>query len=231
MFDAVIFDWDGTLADTKHFVVCSFQKVLREIKCEVSDEFIGRLMGVGPRNTLREALRAADIPFDEKMIEKLEKKKIKIQMKMIENVNLFDGAIDLLDSLQSRVKMALATMSNRRVIDRILSEKGAGKYFYVIITFDEVQKPKPDPEVFLKCAVKLKCQPEECVVVEDSIFGVRAAKKANMKCIAIPSGAYSIEDLKKEEPDLIVNSLNEKEEIVNFILGENKANSHLCVDD
>ena len=98
--------------------------------------------------------------------------------------------------------MALATMSNRRVIDKLLVEKALTHYFDVIITFDEISQPKPDPEIFIRSATKLGCQPERCVVIEDSVFGVIAAKEAHMKCIAIPSGAYSIEELKKEKPDM-----------------------------
>ena len=78
--------------------------------------------------------------------------------------------------------------------------------------------PKPDPEIFLKCAFDLKCRPERCIVIEDSIFGVKAAKEANMKCIAIPSGSYSKEELQKQKPDLIVTSIKEKEIILDYIL-------------
>jgi beta-phosphoglucomutase len=83
---------------------------------------------------------------------------------------------------------------------------------------DEVQHVKPDPEIFLKCAVKLGCSAAKCVVVEDSIFGVKAAKAAKMGCIAVLTGVYSGEELEKAGPDLIVNSLMEKEEILNLIL-------------
>ncbi len=219
MFDAVIFDWDGTLADTKYFVVNSFQKVLKEIGCNLSDEFIERRIGIGARNTFKEALEAAHIPFDEEKIDGLVKKKIKIQTELTENVSLFEGAVDLLNLLHNKVKMALATMSNRRVINKLLKEKDIRKYFAVVITADEVRQPKPNPEVFLKCAMKLRCSPEKCLVIEDSIFGVKAAKEAKMKCIAIPAGAYSIEELREHKPDLIVNSIEEKEKILNFILG------------
>ncbi|MEM2111284.1 MAG: HAD family phosphatase [Candidatus Bathyarchaeia archaeon] len=217
MFEAVIFDWDGTLADTKSFVVYSFKKVLREIGCNVNDEFIERRMGIGPRNTFKEALKFANIPFDEELIDKLEEKKVNIQLKRSKDVNLFEGASELLNLLYMNKKIALATMSNQKVIDKILNEKGIRKYFDALVTFDEVLSPKPDPEVFIKCAAKLGCQPEKCVVIEDSIFGVKAAKKARMKCIAVPSGAYSAEELKIENPDLIVNSLKEKEKILSFI--------------
>ena len=121
------------------------------------------------------------------------------------------------------MKIALATMSNSKVIDKTLREKGVQRYFDYVLTADEVRNPKPDPEVFLKCAEALKIRPEKCVVIEDSIFGVIAARRAGMRCIAIPSGFYSRSDLEKEKPDLIVDSIREKERILAYILGENEA--------
>ena len=219
MFDAIIFDWDGTLADTKVVVVNSFQKVLQEIGCKVSHDFLEKQIGIGARNMFKNALKATKTPFDEKRIDKLVKKKIKMQMNLIETVNLFEGVVELLEDLQNKVKIGLATMSNRSVIDKLLKDKRIRKHFKYVITADDVIHPKPNPEIFLNCARKLKCQPEKCVVIEDSIFGVKAAKEAKMKCIAIPSGAYSVEELKEEEPDLIVKSINNKTEILNFLLG------------
>ena len=222
MLKAVIFDWDGTLADTKEFVVTAFQSVLKKNGWEVRDELLERCMGIGPRNTLKEALRASNIPFDEAMIYRLEDEKVKTQLAMTTSVSLFDGARDLLKSLHGKMKTALATMSNRPVIDQLLAEKRIDAYFDVVITFDDIRHPKPNPEVFLKCAARLQCRPEECLVVEDSVFGVEAAKAANMTCIAIPSGAYSREELMAKEADLVVSSLNEKRELLAFILQEHQ---------
>jgi beta-phosphoglucomutase len=111
----------------------------------------------------------------------------------------------------------LATMSGRKVIDKLLPEKRIANCFDVVVTADDVSKPKPDPEVFLVSAAKLGVNPKDCVVVEDSVFGVRAAKEAKMRCIVIPSGAYSKDELRKENPDLIVDALTEKEKILCFI--------------
>jgi beta-phosphoglucomutase-like phosphatase (HAD superfamily) len=86
-----------------------------------------------------------------------------------------------------------------------------------VVSVDEIVNPKPDPEVFRVSAKKLGVDPKDCVVVEDSVFGVRAAKAAEMKCIAVPSGAYNIEELQEENPDLMINSLTEKERILDFI--------------
>lgn len=217
----MIFDWDGTLADTRHVVVEGFQTVLASIGCFVTDKFIERRIGIGAKNTFREALKAKNMPFDEAKFDDLVKKKTEIQTGLTKEVNLFDGAIELLDSLHGKAKMALATMSNRRVIDKLLLEKEVAEYFEFVISVDEVSEPKPDPEIFLRCAIELRTRPEDCVVLEDSIFGVKAAKNAKMKCIAVPTGAYSIEELRKEKPHLIVQSLEERERILAFIFAGN----------
>jgi len=218
MFDAVIFDWDGTLADTKFAVVTSFQTVLKEMGCNVTDEFLERRIGIGTKRTLAEALRAKNTPFTDEEINELTKKKTKVQVRLTHTVSLFEGVVSLLESLGNKKKVALASMSNREVIDKLLEEKGIRKYFNIVVTADEVIQPKPDPEAFLECAIYLKCRPEKCVVVEDSIFGVQAAKQAGMRCIAIPTGAYSREELENENPDLIVNSIEERETILSFVL-------------
>jgi len=220
MFEAAIFDWDGTLADTKRAVIPAFQKVLGQLRCEVGDDFIERRIGTGAKNTFKETLKASRIRFDDRMLKELVEKKIQAELELTGRVRLFEGAIDLLDSLNGKVRMALASMNNRKVIDKMLDQKKIRKYFEVILTADEIEKPKPDPEIFLKCAIRLNCRPENCVVVEDSIFGVKSAKRAKMMCIAVHTGAYSREELTKENPDLIVGSLEEKEKILNFILKE-----------
>jgi beta-phosphoglucomutase-like phosphatase (HAD superfamily) len=77
--------------------------------------------------------------------------------------------------------------------------------------------PKPNAEIFLKCASKLGLQPEQCVVIEDPVFGVRATKAGGMTCVAMFSGTTSKSELKQEQPDIKVASLDEKEVILEFI--------------
>ena len=218
MFEAVIFDWDGTLADTRRVIVASFQKVLSDVHCTISDEFIERRIGIGAEETFREILRASGIRFDEPLIMSLVGKKIQAEIDLSSKVKLFEGAVELLEFLHGKVKLALASMNNRDVIDHMLNAMNVRRFFDVVLTVDEVHNPKPDPEIFLKCALKLGSNPEKCVVVEDSIFGVKAAKAAKMGCIAVLTGVYSREELRKANPDLIVNSLKERDEILNFIL-------------
>jgi HAD superfamily hydrolase (TIGR01509 family) len=218
MFEAVIFDWDGTLADTRRVIVESFQKVLSKIHCIISDEFIERRIGISAAETFREILQTSRISFDETLIKLLVDKKIQAEIDLSSKVKLFTGALGLLLSLQGRVKLALASMNNRAVIEHISNGLNVRRFFDIVVTVDEICYPKPDPEIFSKSALKLRSLPEKCVVVEDSIFGVKAAKAAKMGCIAVLTGVYSRDELKKANPDLIVNSLDEKAEILNFVL-------------
>jgi HAD superfamily hydrolase (TIGR01509 family) len=113
--------------------------------------------------------------------------------------------------------MGLASMNNRSVIIHLLKANDLEKYFDAVLTAESISHSKPDPEIFLKTASKLKASPEKCVVIEDSIFGVKAAKSANISCIAVLTGVYSKQELEREKPDLIVKTLKDSQ-ILPFIV-------------
>lgn len=217
MFEAVICDWDGTLADTRRVIVISFQKALGEIDVKVTDEFIARRMGIGAAETFREIMQNNNKPFTEDLIRRLVERKSQVQIGLSGEVKLMSGAVELLEALQGKVKMGLASMNSQSVITNLVKTKNLGRFFNVVLTGDSVAHSKPDPEIFLKTASELKASPEKCVVLEDSIFGVKAAKSAGMRCIAVTTGVYSKEELLREKPDLVVKTLEDKR-IVPFIL-------------
>ena len=123
MSKAVIFDWDGTLADTKKAVVKSFQQVLMKSGCNINDRTIEKWVGIGTKNTLKNILQECNIKFNDAVLDNLTEEKINIQLKLINLVTLFEGAIELLDELKGKIKIALATMSSRKVVNSILIEK------------------------------------------------------------------------------------------------------------
>lgn len=209
MFEAVIFDWDGTLADTRQVIVISFQKALEEINCKVSDDYIERRIGIGAAETFREILRSAKTQFVNKLIQRLVDRKSILEIGLADKVKLFSGSKLLLETLHGKVKLGLASMNNQSVILHLLEAKNLEKFFEVILTADSLLHSKPDPEIFLKTAYRLMASPEKCVVVEDSIFGVEAAKTVNMGCIAVLTGVYSEQELARENPDLIVKTLKD----------------------
>ncbi len=219
MFEAVICDWDGTLADTRKAIVISFQKSLKEINLEVSAYYVERRMGSGAAETFRDILAAAKKPINEKVVKQLVKRKIQVQLELANEVALFEGARELLQSLRGKVKVGLASMNNRSVVIRLLEMNNLTDCFDAVLTVESVSHSKPNPEIFLKTAAQLKAFPEQCVVLEDSLFGVKAAKSAMMSCIAVTTGVYTSPELKKENADLIVKSLKDPQ-IFKFIVQE-----------
>jgi beta-phosphoglucomutase len=217
MFEAVLFDWDGTLADTRKVIVVSFQKALKEINLEVPTQYIERRIGIGASETFREILGAANRRVDEKVVKQLVERKSKVQIELAREVALFGGTRELLEALHGKVKVGLASMNNRAVVMHLLQINGIADCFDTVLTVEAVSHSKPDPEIFLKTAEQLKAKPQDCVVVEDSIFGVKAAKTGGMSCIAVTTGVYSMQELEKENPDLIVDSLESKK-VLKYIL-------------
>ena len=217
MFEAVIFDWDGTLAQTTSAVVDSFHKVLDPLPIKVPEGLIERRTGTSAREIFLEILQTSGVRFDKETVNNLVEQRIEAELEMSDHAMLTAGARELLEALKGKVKLALASMNNKAVIDRLLTNCELKSFFEVVLSADDVLQPKPNPEIFLKCASKLRLQPEHCIVVEDSVLGVRAAKAARMKCIAVLSGAASKNELEPEQPDLMVASLKEKETILKYI--------------
>ena len=209
MFKAAIFDWDGTLADTRHAIVVSFHRALQENGLDVSTEYIERRIGIGASDTFRKILQSQKGQINELLVDKLVKRKSVIQIELANEVQLFSGAEDLLAALQGKVKVALASMNNSDVIGVLLKKMAVADCFQVLLTGDRVSRSKPDPEIFLKAASELDIKPELCVVFEDSIFGVQAAKSASMGCIAVSTGVYNDHELEEFKPNLIVKNLKD----------------------
>ena len=97
---------------------------------------------------------------------------------------LFDGLPQLVEKLAARAPLALASGSERQVVEEVL-DLGLREYFPVTVTGTEIHRGKPEPDIFLKTAELLKVRPEDCWVIEDSKPGVTAALAANMRVIAI----------------------------------------------
>ncbi len=102
---------------------------------------------------------------------------------------------DLLGQVKENFKVGLATNSRHREVDIIFEKLGFDGYFDIRLARDNVKNVKPHPEIYLKGAGIFGVDPSECVVFEDSIVGITAAKSAGMKCVAIIN-TYSAEDLK-----------------------------------
>ena len=108
-------------------------------------------------------------------------------------------------------------MNDNAVISHLLKTTSQQRFFDAVIAAGDIIRSKLNPEIFLKFALNLGSNPDNCVFVDDSIFGVKAAKTAEMGFIAVLTASYSSREPKKSNPDLIVNFLKEKTKMLAFI--------------
>jgi HAD superfamily hydrolase (TIGR01509 family) len=98
-----------------------------------------------------------------------------------------------------KIKLAVASSSHKRMIEYVLKKLEIIDFFDSIVGAEDIDRSKPDPEIFLMSAKRLNVKPEECIVVEDSKLGVEAAKKAGMKCLGYFNPSSGKQDLSKAD--------------------------------
>lgn len=184
MIKAVIFDLDGTTVDSRSTWTESFKMAARKFGFDYSENLDHLTRGVG-------VIKAADkltghFGIPEKRKEFLNLAEDNYKNLFFQRVALMPGALDLLEKLSHNHKLALASSSPRFVLTANFSKFPKLKeYFKVSVAGDEVARTKPSPDIFLLAAQRLKEDPENCLVIEDSPTGVRAAKAAGMRCIGL----------------------------------------------
>jgi HAD superfamily hydrolase (TIGR01509 family) len=122
---------------------------------------------------------------------------------------LADGAVDAVRRLAARYRLGLASSSNRPLIDAVLDVTGLGQYFAATVSSEEVARGKPAPDVYLEAARRLGVDPTRAAAVEDSHGGIRAAKAAGMRVIAIPNPSYPPDEESLAQADVTIRSLDE----------------------
>ncbi len=181
---AVIWDMDGVIADTAPFHFQAWQEVFRKRKIPYSREVFQR--NFGKRNdVIVRSIVGEDYPESE--IEAiLVAKEGLFREKAAGNLRSFPGALELIDELKEyKVRVALATSSPIENGQFVLRQLGIEDGFDVTVWGREVTEGKPSPQIFLLAAERLNINPKNCVVIEDAVAGVTAAKRAGMRCLAV----------------------------------------------
>jgi HAD superfamily hydrolase (TIGR01509 family) len=186
--DAVIFDLDGVLLDSEQRWNEVKEVLVRESGGTWREEAPRRMMGMSSpewvaylRDDLAVPLEAADI--NRQVVRRMEES-------YVADLPLLPGAAEAVRVLAARWPLALASSSNREIIDRFLELSGFGDAFALTVSSEEVPRGKPAPDVFLEAARALGVEPARAVVIEDSSNGLRAAAAAGMPVIAIPNPHY-----------------------------------------
>lgn len=207
MIKAVIYDFDDTIVDSDPLHIQSWEQNLKAHNVQNIADFKDfrekNMMGKSSRENAKLLVDHYKINVDP---EDFYHSKADIYMKNVDKLELLPGVIYSLDLFKkSNLRLAVATGSPRKYIDAVTSRLGLKDYFELIVSADDVQKSKPDPESFIVTCHKLGLNPSECVVIEDATVGVQAAKAAGCKCIAIPNRNVKIQDY--SQADLVLESL------------------------
>ncbi|MET0524768.1 MAG: HAD family phosphatase [Nocardioides sp.] len=185
---AVIFDLDGVLVDSERRWNGAKEALVRESGGRWRDEAPRRMMGMSAPEWavyLRDELA---VPMDADAIDREVVRRMEDGYR--ESLPLLPGAADAVRSLADRWPLGLASSANREIIDLVLELAGFGDAFRVTVSSEEVERGKPAPDVYLEAARRLEVTPADCVAIEDSSSGLRAADAAGMAVIAVPNPHY-----------------------------------------
>lgn len=200
----VIFDMDGTLIDSEPLHFEAAREVIASQGKIFTFEMHEKYMGTTEEHFWKSIVKELKIDAPYKSL--MGKKEGIFKERIKEEGTAFEGVIPLVLKLYKETSLAIASSSPRHVVKLILQKLKIREYFSVIVSGDDIKRTKPDPEIYLKAASLLNTNPKNCLVVEDSINGVRAAKAAGMACVAV-TNSFKKEKLK--EADYLLSSLKD----------------------
>jgi HAD superfamily hydrolase (TIGR01509 family) len=203
---AVVFDLDGVLIQTE------------EIWDEVRGDYVVRLGGRYDEEAQRAMMGMSSKEWSVYLADDLGVPRTAEQVNddivelmaasYREHLPLIDGARQAVDRLAARWPLAVASSSNRPLIDLVLELSSLARYFRATVSSEEVPRGKPAPDVYLEACRRLGARPTQTAAVEDSHAGIGSAKAAGMRVIAIPDPAFPPGDEALANADLVLGSLS-----------------------
>ena len=207
MPDAVVFDLDGLLVQSEEVWDDVRERFVRERGGRYDAQAQGAMMGMSSPEWSRyihEQLGVADPPgeISAEVVRRTE-------ARYRERLPLLPGAVEAVERIAARWPLALASSSNRPLIDAVLELAGLSHFFAVTVSSEEVARGKPAPDVYAEAARRLGVEAERCVAIEDSHNGIRSAKAAGMRVVAIPNPSYPPDDEALAAADVVARALDD----------------------
>mgnify|MGYP000847447320 FL=1 len=199
MLKALIFDMDGVLVDSMPFHAAAWKKAFLDMGMEILDKDIYAIEGSNLRNGLPlliQKARKEPEAYDFEIITSIYRQ----EFKRIFELKAFDGIKECLEVLKARFLLSVVSGSDRFIVHEIVDQLFPG-IFDIVVTGDDIKNSKPHPDPFLKAVELLDVQREECMIIENAVLGVEAAKKAEIYCIGIPT---YVEPSQLDRADLVV---------------------------
>lgn len=174
---ALIFDLDGTLADTMPVHFLAYKHILSEYGIDFTPELFATLAGVPAVETIQKLNNQFGTNMDPEEIGHLKEREYE---KMMHKMKPVEPVVDLLKKYHDKMPVSVGTGGYHRLAWKTLEILGLQDYFDILVSSEDVENTKPHPETFLKCAEKMGVPPQYCQVFEDGELGIQAADAAGM---------------------------------------------------
>src|SRR5262245_55742885 len=212
---AIIFDFDGVIADTEPLHFAGFRQTLAEVGISLTEsDYYANYLGYDDRGCFIAALTAHRLPIDPATVAQLMHRKAHAYLESVrDHLVIFPGVREFVREAAAAYPLAIASGALRHEIELILEQAGIRKEFLHITSAEDVTRGKPDPQPFLHtlAALNRQCRDQaltadSCLAIEDSIPGIRSAKTAGMKVLAV-TNTHAILDL--HEADMVTPRLSQ----------------------
>jgi HAD superfamily hydrolase (TIGR01509 family) len=207
VIEAVVFDLDGVLIQSEEVWDAVRERYVRERGGRYDEEVQRAMMGMSAPEWSRFLHEEAGVSDDPDTINR------EVVERMLDayrrELPLAPGAVEAVRRTAAALPLALASSSNREVFEAALELAGIADCFRATVSSEEVAHGKPEPDVYLEAARRLGVAPERCAAVEDSHAGIRSAKAAGMRVVAIPNASYPPDEEALGLADAVVGSLDE----------------------
>jgi HAD superfamily hydrolase (TIGR01509 family) len=205
--DAVVFDLDGVIVRTEEVWDEVREGLAREHGARYDAEAQRAMMGMSSVEWSRYmadelGVRAEPEEISAEVVRRM-------LARYAERLPLVDGAVEAVERMAARWPLGVASSSNRELIDAVLELSGLAPFFRATVSSEEVARGKPAPDVYLEAARRLGVDPRRAAAVEDSHSGIRSARAAGMRVVAIPNASYPPDEDALAEADVVLASLDE----------------------
>ena len=207
MIDAVVFDLDGVVVDSEQVWDDVRETLVRERGGRWHDRAQADMMGMSSVEWsayMHDELGLAESPAE------INDEVVRLMLERYRReLPLLPGAVEAVERIAARYPLAVASSSNRPLIEAVLDVAGLARHFRATVSSEEVPRGKPAPDVYLEAARRLGVAPERCAAVEDSSNGLRSAKAAGMRVLAFPNQHYPPADEALALADVLLSSFDD----------------------
>ena len=208
MLKAVLFDMDGVIVDTEPLHYKAYHKMFGDVNINVDEDLYESFTGQSTIDICRRLVNHFNLDFAPEYLVELKRHHFKYLFEHDKDLKLIDGVLQLIqDYYNNNIKLVVASSASMPNIERVFKRFDLNQYFTGKFSGADLKKSKPHPEIFIKASAFTGFLKTECIVIEDSTNGIKAANDADIYCIGFKSSHSSGQDY--SNADLVISDFND----------------------